>query len=255
MPRRSELDSPGLPPALLKATPRQVRVNQAGGMMFVSAATLVAIGIWGGIELTRHADIANKRVGLFMSERIVAGGDVIELRRRGSGGDQRITAHYRYTARGREHTGETRLRRDERHRYAMGSPVAVWYLATEPEASWLDGHAPRPAAIWPAAAVPLACGVSALVLIWIVRRQSNLLAYGRPAIATVTKAEKKKSDKGTIWMVHYEWSTLSGATRRGKYQHGKKDVPAVGDRIPVVYDRDNSFRHRKYPMTFVRIQT
>ena len=41
-------------------------------------------------------------------------------------------------------------------------------------------------------------------------------------------------------MVHYEWTTLSGATRTGKYQHGKKHLPAVGTLIPIVYDRDNS---------------
>ena len=71
-------------------------------------------------------------------------------------------------------------------------------------------------------------------------------------MATVTKVEKKKSDHGTVWMVHFEWTTLSGATRTGKYNHGKKkDVPAIGAMIPIVYDRDNSFRHSKYPMAFV----
>ena len=72
-------------------------------------------------------------------------------------------------------------------------------------------------------------------------------------MATVTKVEKKKTDEGTTWMVHYEWTTMSGATRTGKYNHGKKDIPAVGTTIPIVYDRDNTFRHSKYPMSFVRI--
>ena len=93
----------------------------------------------------------------------------------------------------------------------------------------------------------LHAGCAALALIQAVRRQSNLLAYGRPAMATVTKVEKKKTDEGTVWMVHYEWTTLSGATRTGKYHHGKKQVPAVGALIPIVYDRDNSFRHSKLP--------
>jgi hypothetical protein len=48
---------------------------------------------------------------------------------------------------------------------------------------------------------------------------------------------------------------LSGATRSGKDHHGKKDVPAVGALIPIVYDRDNSFRHSKYPMAFVTIRS
>ena len=254
MQRRSALDSSGLPPALLKATPRQVRVNASGGALLVTAALLVVVGMWGGIELGRRAEIAGRHLGLFASERIVTAGDVIQLRTRGGGDDHRITAHYRYTARGRELTGETTLRRDERDRYAVGSPVAVWYLASEPEASWLDGYAPRPEASWPATAVPLACGVFALALIQAVRRQSNLLAYGRPAMATVTKVEKKRTDKGTFWMVHYKWTTLSGATRTGKYHHGKKQIPAIGAMIPIVYDRDNTFRSSKYPMSFVTVR-
>ena len=179
--------------------------------------------MWGGIVLNRRAETAGRRVSLFASERVVTAGDVIQLRRRGGDNDHRITAHYRYAVRGQEMTGQTTLRRGEREKYQVGSPVAVWYLPTEPEASWLDGYAPRPEASWPATVVPLGCGVSAMALILAVRRQSNLLAHGRAAMATVTKVEKKKTDKGTSWMVHYEWTTMSGATRTGKYNHGKKD--------------------------------
>jgi hypothetical protein len=249
--RRSALDSSGLPPALLKSTPRDVRVRATGRIMLVTAAALVVFGMWGSIVLGRSADIAGRHVALFASERILTGGDVIRLQKRGGGNDHSITAHYRYTARGHELTGETRLRRSERERYTLGSPVAVWYLPSEPGMSWLDGYAPRSRASWPATVIPLACGICALVLIQLVRRQWNLLAYGRPAMATVTKVEKKESE-GTYWMVHFEWTTLSGATRTGKYHHAKKkDVPAIGAMIPIVYDRDNSFRHSKYPMMFV----
>ena len=254
MQRRSAVDSSGLPPALLTAAPRRVRVNTVGGTMLVTAAALVVVGIWGGITLSRQAEIAERHLGLFASERIVTAGDVVQLRKRGGGNDHRITAHYRYLARGRELTGETTLRRDERERYAVGSPIAVWYLPTEPETSWLDGYAPRPQASWPGTAVPLACGVSAIALIQLVRRQSNLLANGRPAMATVTKVEKKNTGEGTVWMVHYEWTTLSGATRTGKCGYGKKHVPAVGALIPIVYDKDNWFRHKKYPMSLVTIR-
>ena len=220
----------------------------------IIAAALVGAGMWGGVELNRRAETAQRRVGLFASDRIVTAGDVLNLRRNGGDdGDQRVTVHYRYAARGRELTGSTRVRREERDRYQVGSPVAVWYLPTEPEASWLDGYSPRSQPSWPATVVPIGCGLSAMALILMVRRQSSLLAQGRPAMATVTHVEKKKSDKGTFWIVHYEWTTMSGATRAGKYHHGKKDLPPVGTAIPIVYDRDNTFRHSKYPMKFVRI--
>ena len=254
MEKRSALDSSELPSVLLRSTPRDVRVNSTGLAMLIIAAMLVIGGMWGAVELNRRAETAARYIRLFESERIVAAGDVIQLRKRGGGDDHRITAHYRYTARGRELKGEARLRRNERDRYTVGSPIAVWYLASEPEVSWLDGYSPRPMASWPGTALPLACGIAAMALILVVRRQWNLLAYGRPAVATVTKVEKKRTDKGTIWIVHYQFAAMSGATRTGKYNHGKKDLPAVGATIPIVYDRDNTFRHGKYPMGFVSVK-
>jgi len=259
MQRRSAIDSSGLPPALLKTAPRDVRVNATGRFMLVVAVVVAIGGVSGGIVLGRRAAIAEHRLGLFASERIVTAGDVIRLQKRGGDndddgdGDYRITAHYRYMARGQELMGQTTLRRAERERYVVGSPVAIWYLPSEPEQSWVDGYSPRAQPGWPAAAIPIASGIAALALVYAVRRESKLLVYGRPAMATVTKIEKSRTDKGTVWIVHYEWTTLSGATRTGKYNHSKKGLPAVGAEVPVVYDRDNSFRHSKYPMSFVRV--
>ena len=252
MERRSALDSSGLPPVLLKSTPRPVRANASGNLMYFGAIAIMVAGMWGGITLNREAQIATRHVGLFASERTLAAGTIVELRRRG-GDDDRLTMHYQYSARGRELTGSTRLRRNEHEKFAVGSPVGVWYLPSEPEASWLDGYAPRPEAAWPATVVPAGCAVVAIVLIVCVRRQMNLLAYGRATMGTVTRIEKKKTDKGTIWMVHYDFQTMSGATRSGKYSHGKKNLPAIGAQVPIVYDRDDASRHAKFPMTFVTI--
>jgi hypothetical protein len=249
--RRSAVDSPDLPALLLKTTPRSVRVNAAGRMLLFGAVALIAAGIWGGIELNRRAETAARHASLFESERVLAAGDIVHLRKRGGDDEHRITAHYRYSVRGRELTGQTTLRRDDNDTFAIGTPVGVWYLPSEPDASWLDGYVPRRDARWPATVVPFACGVAALGLIAVVRRQANLLTYGRPAMATVTRIEKKSTDKGTVWVVHYEFTTLSGATRTGTYHERKKALPDVGAAVPVVYDRDNTFRHSKYPMRFV----
>jgi hypothetical protein len=252
---RSALDSSALPPGLLQGTPRRVRVNVVGGAMLAAAMVLVAAGIWGSIVLGRRAETAERHVSLFNSERVVTAGEIVRLQNRGGDDDARSTAHYRYIARGRELIGATRLRRSERDRYAAGSQVAVWYLASEPDASWLDGYAPAGQPDWPATVLPLVCGLAAVGLIHAVRRQSNLLTHGRAAAGTVTKVEKKKTEHGTASIVHYEFTTLSGATRRGKYQHSRKQVPVPGTLIPIVYDRDNTFRHCKYPMSFVNLHT
>ena len=221
--------------------------------MLILAVALIVIGGWVGSALQNGADIAERHVGLFASERVLTGGDVVELRKPGGDDDHRVIAHYRYAVHGRELTGRATLRRGEQEKYAVGSPVAVWYLATEPEASWLDGDSPRPEPGWAGTVVAIVCGIPAIALMAAVRRQSKILANGRPAMATVTKVEKKRIDNGTLWRVHYEWTTISGATRSGKHNHRGKIPPAIGELIPIVYDRDNTFRHSKFPMTFVRV--
>jgi hypothetical protein len=78
--------------------------------------------------------------------------------------------------------------------------------------------------------------LGALGIVARIRRQSQLLGYGRAALAVITKGEKKRSDEGTYWRVLYEWTLLSGGKRRGRYNHGKKQPPAVGTTIPILYD-------------------
>jgi hypothetical protein len=105
--------------------------------------------------------------------------------------------------------------------------------------------------VWPAFAIPPVCFAVAAALIALFRRQSSLLSHGRAALARVTKLEKKTSEYGTAWRVHYEWQLLSGAKRQGRYMHSGKQPPAVGTMIPIVYDRDQPLRHSKYPLRLV----
>ena len=138
---------------------------------------------------------------------------------------------------------------------ATGRLLLVTAAAAVVISAYLSARLNAAGDAWPALALPIASAVAAFVIFRTVRRQLYALAYGRPAMATVTRVEKKRTDKGTFWMVHYAWTTLSGATRVGRYQHGKKRPPAIGATIPVVYDRDDSARHARYPLPFVRIRT
>jgi hypothetical protein len=133
-----------------------------------------------------------------------------------------------------------------------GAAVVVIAVLLVAGGMWAEIHLhekPR----WPALAVFAPGCLAALSLIVVVRRQSNLLTYGRPALATIRQVERKKSDNGTHWRAHYEWRLLSGATRTGRYDHHRKPPPAVGAVIPIVYDRDRPERHSRYPLPLVRL--
>jgi uncharacterized protein DUF3592 len=244
---------PGVPAVLLRSTPRHVRLNASGATVVIVAVLLVAGGLWAEVHLRQRARISETRVTQFNSERKVSGAQVTGGEGRRGEKERRNRITYQYTADGREYTGSTTLRRADLDAYHVGSPVAVWYLPSEPSASWIDGDAPHVQPAWPGLAVFGACGLTALWLMLLVKRQSNLLTYGRPALAVVRKVEKKKSDKGTYWRVQYEWTLLSGATQQGHYTTHGKNPPVVGATIPIVYDRDQPARNRKYPLSLVTI--
>jgi hypothetical protein len=191
-------------------------------------------------------------VTLFEFERVVTGAVVTDAEERGRGENRRSRLTYRYAVKGQEYSGSGV--RADRERYAEGSPIAVWYLPSEPAESWIDGDTPRAESSWPALAVFGTCGAVALCLIMLVKRQSSLLTYGRPALAVIRKVEKKRSDTGTRWRVHYEWTLLSGATRMGKYTDSRKQQQVVGSVIPIVYDRDQPQRNSRYPLSFVTVR-
>ena len=52
--------------------------------------------------------------------------------------------------------------------------------------------------VGPATVVPLVCGVSAMALIQPSAGNRSSSPTGRPAMATVTKVEKKRTDEGTV---------------------------------------------------------
>ena len=219
----------------------------------LGALALVIGGLWAGTYFHRQARESDRRVRLFATESVTTEADVLRVQRRGGGNDRRSVVHYRYVAGHTERRGNATMRRNERDRYAAGSKASVRYLASDPDSSWIEGHAPRNRPRWPAFATPLGCMFVAGAVLVLIRRQSYLLTYGRPAMGVVSKVEKKKTDKGNYWRVHYEWTVLSGATRVGRYNHWRKNPPAVGTRLQIVYDRDTE-KSARYPLSLVAIR-
>ena len=254
MQKRNRPDKPGVPPELLRSAPRQVRPNAAGVIVLAVAIGLVIAAGLAGPALYSRVKASERTIGLAASESVTSTAEVTRVQRRGGGNDRRSVVHYRYVANGQEHDDSTTVRRQDRDRYEAGSRVPIRYLASEPESSWMEGYGPGPRPVWPAFALPVALIVAAFVIARLFLGQLQLLAYGRPALALVTKVEKKRSDKGSFWRVHFEWTLLSGAKRTGHYNDSKKQTPAIGTPIPIVYDRDNPQRIRKYPFGLVELK-
>ena len=252
VPRRNRPNDTALPPALLRSTPRHARLNGWGVATLIVAVGIMVAGSWGVSVVYRAAKASERRVAQLATHGTIALGQVTRVDHRGSGGDSRARVHYQYYA-GRQYAGATDMRQREAGRFAEGSNVRVRYLSVQPGASWIAGYEPRRRAAWPAFVILPGCFAGAAALVALLRRQASLLSYGRVALARVTKLDKKRTDEGTAWRVHYEWNLLSGAKRQGRYMHSGKEPPPIGATIPIVYDRDEPSRNSKYPLALIKL--
>jgi hypothetical protein len=240
-----------VPAVLQRSTPRHVKLN-AGGLTTVITVAAVAAGcLWAAFAIERRSTTTSRHARLFAVEAVAADAEVVRVQRRGDEG-RRVTVHYRYIVGNRAYSGSRNLRRGA-DAPATGSRIAVRYLASEPTASWIDGSRPEHQPAWPPFVIVGAAAVTMACPLFFLRRQWHLLTYGRPAMAVITKIEKKRSDKASYWRVHYEWTLLSGARRTGHYAHSNKVPPEVGSSIAILYDRDRPSRHSKYPLSLVSV--
>jgi hypothetical protein len=252
MPSANARSNPTLPAPLLQATPRHVRLN-AFGIFVASMALASAIGgLWGGAELYRRARLSQRYAALFESEAVPIQARVVRVRERDR--NQRATVDYEYVVDNVPFKGRATVRGAALDGYRTGSVTTVNYLPSHPGASWLNGNTPSADKIWPAYVAPVVGFLCTLLMVTCIRRQLALLRDGRPAMATITKVKKRTSEEGMYWRVEYQWTLLSGATRTGRYNHNKRRAPEIGSVVPIVYDRDEPKRSRKYPLSLVAVR-
>jgi hypothetical protein len=240
-------------PKELQTSLRQVTLSWSGVLvMLLIVGTLLAAVV---LPVVLYARVKRSEESLhqFQIASAVTQAEIIDVGRRSGDDNGKVRVTYRYTANGEEHTGRASVRRRDAARYSLGSQVRVRYLLAEPAENWLDGQRPRPMPIWLVLLLPPVLVLSAGAAALFIRRQARLLAEGRAALATVTKADKLRGRESTTWRVRYEWTLLSGAMRTGHADLQTKTPPAVGTTIPVVYDRDHPQRHARYPLSLVQV--
>jgi hypothetical protein len=175
---------------------------------------------------------------------------VVSALTRTRGDKPRFYVVYRYEAAGWSHQGRVNVSRSYWNQLRVGSSFTVRYLPAEPGRSWLRGNElGTPFWVGPLAALSMAV---AGMLSWFgIRRQWMLLAEGRPAQAQVTVFRKVRHQHGSYYRVSYEFRTMSGATRNGRYD-SHKGPPASGTTLQVVYNPDRPEHSMPYPLALVR---
>lgn len=245
-----DADMPGaVPPELLRAIPRPVRLTVAGKLAAV-VALLLAIGApAAGIGLYLAHESGRARLERIRREVAWTEAEVIQT---GTTRDKerRRFVVYRYAAGGRFYTGRFTVRRRDVVGIGVGSRLTVGYLPSEPARSWRVGQEPAGPPLWVALAVAATLAVCAAAITLVLRGQRRLLAEGRAAMGSV-KASQRIHRRGPVYRVHYEFRLLSGAVRSGSFESRKAVAP--GSPVVVIYDPDNPRRQGRYPFSLVRV--
>jgi hypothetical protein len=240
-----------LPPELRGTVPRDVQLTALGktvaAIAVATAAGAFVAAIWMSIVYLR----IDAERHLRDRESVSDTAEVVEVALRRGEHPRRVVT-YRYESSGHSYTGQVVLREKDRRDVSRGMPIAIEYLPSRPEASWLAGD--RPSAL-PIVLIPLtALGLLAVgaMIARTVRRQWILLSEGRAALASVTGFKKvHREHKHKAYRVSYEFQTLSGARQRSRCEIGKAPPP-IGTMMPIVYHRDQPTWSATYPLAFVQ---
>jgi len=237
-----------IPEALQRSVPREV-VLAAGGIAAVAGAILLVLGALAVCILGPLSIMRARRVEARMeAEGRTAAGVVLDVARTRKSPPKDIV-QYQFTVEGRTLLGSVAIPVQSRHdppSLRSGAVVEVRYLPDAPAVHWIAGYPPALmpwfAIVLPAGAMLAGAGLTASSVL------HQLLAEGRPTIATVKSVGKGKNAK----RAYLEFVLLSGATAEPHLDFSHKP-PQPGERIVVVYDSENPRSLMRYPSALVRV--
>lgn len=239
-----------LPPELQRAVPRPVRLTTAGMLLLVGALLCVPEAVVFGAWLHEQARRANAEAQQRLRATALAEGVVTSLRGASKGSPVIV---YEFFVEGRRYAGTYRPGRGRGTGYRPGSTLTIAYVPENPNANWPADYWPARLSAWVAPAVAASLVAVAAGLLLLLRSQRRLLEDGRATVGVVTRVDKVRG-KRMHYRVHYEFRLPSGAVRTGR-DITKKDPPAPGDRVIVMYDPENPRRQHRYPLPLVCVAT
>jgi hypothetical protein len=248
----SSSDKRGIPPELLRSTPREAKLTSIGVVAWIFVVLLGLGGIVGGTLIYAASDHWSALKAEMRTSGSTAEGTVIGLRRTSGKNPQRLVS-YRYMVGDRAYENRMRLGLRRTANLSFGSPVLVRYLPRDPKIGWLGGFEPGGVPIFLFPLTLFISGLLVFVLLLNLRKQRGLIIEGRPALATVTAVEKALEGDHRVIRVKYEFKIMSGAMRTGS-SDVHRNPPAVGTTIVVLYGRDNQTQQARYPLSLYGLE-
>lgn len=235
------------PDSLGYSSLRPVRLTGQGRALILVTVALVIGAVVLGVFLGGVARRLTDEQRLLRTEGIPA--DATVTRAWIDAGKERqhwIAYRFEYAGRGYTHRVETP--RKIWRGLSKGATVPVRFVPTQPSINHPIAWDAPAFPLWLAGLLAGTLAALSLLLPIPVRRQTRLLAEGRPAPGRVTGF--KKTDKAI--QVQYEFRLLSGAIAKGKTNASKP--PLEGSPLCVLYDPENPRRNALYPLSLVRLE-
>jgi Protein of unknown function (DUF3592) len=180
-----------------------------------------------------------------------AAGVVIKTYRAG-GDDKKDVFIYEFVVGGQTYRVRTEIASGRGLGYQVGTSVPVRYLPSRPQENWIDGHPPGGVPLFFIPLVSVACFGGAWAIAVKVRRQRELLAEGRPALAEVKRIKRIQTGNHKMQRAFIGFTLLNGSVHEGRIDFQRR-VPQLGSTILILYDREDPRRLIRYPVSLVRL--
>jgi hypothetical protein len=244
-------EAASLPTELLGAIPRDVELTAGGRITLGIAAAFVVAAVASAVVMSWVYMDGEQRRALHERDGVFINAEVTRVTYSKSDDGRRRTVTFTYEVDGRSYVGRQRLRNSDQRIVADGGTIAIGFVSSDPQTSWVRGYEEGgfPLAVIPF--VSLALLATGFVVAWSVHRQRAMLSEGRVTLARVVNYKKKGDSHTRRYRVACEFQTLSGAQQTAYYDTGKAP-PAVGAIVPILYHRDTPTRTSAYPVPLVR---
>lgn len=240
-----------IPDELGGSVPRDVELTKHGIAIVAVAGALAVAALAAAALLSalHRRGIAEQE--LRSRDSVVATATVTRVVPR-SNDRRRVAVSYTYSVDGREFRGDVDRRMAPATRPRPGDHLAVAFLRSRPDQSWMPDRPPRdgpPLLLVPFVSLLLA-GL-AFGIAFSVRRQWQLLAEGRVVAGIVTPSRRLGVGRKGASCLEYEFRPLGGSRAAARFDASKRSLSA-GEAVVVVYHRDNPRWSSLYPFEFVR---
>jgi hypothetical protein len=231
---------------LFRSTPREVRYTGTARALLTLVAVAGVAALVFAIFLVPAVLRDQQSLSLLEREGVQASGTITRQWTTRNKSNTNYHVAYTYEVDGRGYASAAEVSKGSQARVGVGGAVGLRYLPSRPEFSRLDASVDSPP--WIKLVIFLPASLL-LAVPWRFARIKNLLAWGIPVGAVVTRNAPTKGGRA----IRYAFLDPSGQVVTAHEVVKSRDAPAAGDVITIVCDPNKPRRAGRFPFNLVTL--